>query len=334
MAARTLEDIAKKLNISRRTISRVLQNDKNVAEKTRVRILEYLEKEKYFPNIHAASLASKKVNVVGLIFPKDTFIDPDFFALDVLKGVAMAISENKYQLMIFTQDKFDKEQCLKFYKSRLVGGLILVAIASNDITQALEVKKQEVPVTLISSYCDGIDSFGCNNFRGGYIATKYLIDSGRKKIAFIHGHENWFDAKERCKGYKQALSDAGMEVRGEYIEPGYFNYEKGEMAMEKLLALGDPPDAVFAANDRMAIGAYKAIKKVGKKIPEDIAVVGFDNIPLCEHLDPPLTTIEQLMEDIAYESAKVLLNSITSPQQKKKPQIRLLEPKLIVRNST
>lgn len=333
MSVRTLEDIAKKLKISRRTISRVLKNDKNVAKETRSRISEYLEKEKYFPNIHAASLASKRINVIGLIFPKDTFIDADFFTLDVLKGVAKAMSDNSYQLMIFTQDKFDSEQCLRLYKSRLVDGLILVAIASDDIPQAVEVKKERIPLALISSYCEGIDSFGCDNLKGGYIATKHLIDSGRKKIAFIHGHENWFDAQQRCNGYKRALAEAGIEIKKEYVEPGYFKYEKGEIAMEKLLSLEDLPDAVFAANDRMAIGAYRAIKKAGKKIPEDIAVVGFDNIPLAEHLDPSLTTIEQFMEDIAYESGKILLNSVTSPQ-KKKPQIRLFEPKLIVRNST
>lgn len=333
MSARTLEDIAKKLKISRRTISRVLKNDKNVAKETRSRISGYLEKEKYFPNIHAASLASKRINVVGLIFPKDTFIDADFFTLDVLKGVATAMNDNNYELMIFTQDKFNSEQCLKLYKSKLVGGLILVAIASDDIPQALEVKKYEVPIALIASYCEGIDSFGCDNLKGGYIATKHLIDSGRKKIAFIHGHENWFDAQQRCNGYKQALAEAGIEIRKEYIEPGFFKYEKGEIAMEKLLSLEDPPDAVFAANDRMAIGAIKAIKKTGKRIPEDIAVVGFDNIPLCEHFDPPITTIEQSMKDIAYESAKVLLDLIVSPH-KKKAEIRLFEPKLIVRNST
>lgn len=333
MSVRTLEDIAKKLKISRRTISRVLKNDKNVAKETRSRISGYLEKEKYFPNIHAASLASKRINVIGLIFPKDTFIDADFFTLDVLKGVAKAMSDNSYQLMIFTQDKFDSEQCLRLYKSRLVDGLILVAIASDDIPQAVEVKKERIPLALISSYCEGIDSFGCDNLKGGYIATKHLIDSGRKKIAFIHGHENWFDAQQRCNGYKRALAEAGIEIKKEYVEPGYFKYEKGEIAMEKLLSLEDLPDAVFAANDRMAIGAYRAIKKAGKKIPEDIAVVGFDNIPLAEHLDPSLTTIEQFMEDIAYESGKILLNSVTSPQ-KKKPQIRLFEPKLIVRNST
>lgn len=332
MSVKTLEELAKKLGISRRTLSRVLKNDKNVAEETRVRILKYLEREKYFPNIHAASLASKKINVVGLIFPKDTFIDADFFALDVLKGVATAMSDNNYQLMIFTQDKFNSEQCLKLYKSKLVGGLILVAIASDDIPQALEVKKHQVPIALISSYCEGIDSFGCDNLKGGYIATKHLIDSGRKKIAFIHGHENWFDAEERCKGYKRALAETGIEIRKEYIEPGYFSYEKGEIAMEKLLSLEDPPDAVFAANDRMAIGAIKAIKKSGKKVPQDIAVVGFDNIPLCEHFDPPITTVKQSMKDIAYESGKVLLDSIASPK-KRKAQIRLFEPKLIVRNS-
>jgi len=179
MSARTLEDLAKKLNVSRRTISRVLKNDSNVAGQTRQRILRHLDKEKYFPNIHASSLASKKINVIGLIFPKDTFLNTDFFAIDTIKGVAKVANENNYQIMIFTQNKFDSEQCMRMYKSRLVGGLILVAISRDDTEKLEELKKARVPVALLFAYSDRADSFGCDNRRGGYRAPRYLIDSGR-----------------------------------------------------------------------------------------------------------------------------------------------------------
>ena len=333
MGVKNLEELAKKLGLSRRTISRVLKNDKNVDGETRIHVLKYLEKEKYFPNIHAASLASKKINAIGLFFPKDIFIDIDFFAVDTIRGVTKAISEKGYQLMIFTKDKFDSGQCLKLYKSKLVGGLILVGIQKNDIEQVAEVKKHQVPVTLLCAYCKGINSFDCDNVKGGYIATRHLIDSGRKRIAFIHGRENWFDAEDRFKGYKKAIAEIGVKFIKEYVEYAYFSYNEAEVAMGKLLALKNPPEAVFAANDRMAIGAIKAIKKAGKKIPEELAVVGFDNIPLCEYFDPSITTVEQPTEDIAYESAKALLNLIASPR-KKNPHIRLFEPKLIIRNTT
>ena len=331
MSVRTLEELAKKLDVSRRTISRVLKNDKNVADETRERILRHLDKEKYFPNIHAASLASKKINVIGLVFPKDTFLNTDFFAIDTIKGVARVASESNYQLMIFTQTKFDSEQCLRMYKSRLVGGLILVAISREDLPKLEELKKQQVPVTLLFAYSDKADSFGCDNRKGGYIATKHLIDIGRKKIAFIHGHENWFDAEERFSGYKQALAEAGFQFRPDYVEVGYFRYEDAEIAARKLLSLADPPDAIFAANDRMAIGAIKAIKGLGRKIPEDVAIIGFDNIPICELFDPPISTVEQPVVDIAYEAGNDLLNSINSPH--KKSYLRYFEPKLVVRKS-
>ena len=331
MSAKTLEELAGKLNVSRRTISRVLKNDRNVAGETRERILKHLDKEKYFPNIHAASLASKKINVIGLIFPKDTFINTDFFAIDTIKGVARVASESSYQLMIFTQAKFDKEQCLQMYKSKLVGGLILVAISKEDTDKLEELKKQQVPVALLFAYSDRADSFGCDNKKGGYMAAKHLIDTGRKKVAFIHGHENWFDAEERFKGYKQALAEAGLPFRPEYVERGYFRYEDAAFAAKKLLALDEPPDAIFAANDRMAIGAIKAIKDAGRKVPEDVAVVGFDNIPICELFDPPITTIEQPIVDIAYEAGIDLLNSINAPH--KKSFLRYFEPKLIIRKS-
>ncbi len=332
MGIKTLEELAKKLGVSRRTISRVLKDDKKVAEETHTRISKRLEKEKYFPNIHAASLASRKINVVGLVFPKGAFVNADFFAIDTIAGVAKAMSENNYQLMMFTQEKFNSEQCLRLYKSRLVSGLILVAIAEDDIAHAMEVKKYGVPVTLICSYCKSIDSFACNNVKGGYIATKRLIDIGRKRIAFIHGRENWFDAAERFKGYKKALVEIGMKFRREYVENGYFDFDGGETAMRKLLHLKEPPDAVFAANYKMTIGAIKVIKKSGGRIPKDIAVVGFDDMPVCEHFDPPITTVEQPLKDIAYESARVLLDLIDSPR-KKKTHKKFFEPKLILRST-
>ncbi len=331
MSVKSLEELAQKLNISRRTISRVLKNDKNVADGTRELILKHLDKEKYFPNIHAASLASKKINVIGLIFPKDTFINTDFFAIDTIKGVARAANENNYQLMIFTQGKFDGNQCLQMYKSKLVGGLILVAISKDDTEKLEELRKYQVPIALLFAYSDSADSFGCDNKKGGYIATKHLIDTGRKRIAFIHGHENWFDAEERFKGYKQALEEGGLRFRPDYVERGYFRYEDAEIATKKFLSLDSPPDGIFAANDRMAIGAIKAIKAAGKNVPEDIAVVGFDNIPICELFDPPITTIDQPVVDISYEAGSDLLNSINSPH--KKSFTRFFAPKLVVRKS-
>jgi DNA-binding LacI/PurR family transcriptional regulator len=331
MSAKTLEDLAKKLNVSRRTISRVLKDDNNVAGQTRERILRHLDREKYFPNIHAASLASKKINVIGLIFPRDTFLNTDFFAIDTIKGVAKVANENNYQIMIFTQNKFDSEQCLRMYKSRLVGGLILVAISKDDTEKLEELKRSKVPVALLFAYSDRADSFGCDNKRGGYIATKHLIDSGRKRIAFLHGHENWFDAEERLKGYKQALAEAGIRFRPDYVERGYFRYEDAEAATKKMLKMADPPDAVFAANDRMAIGAIRAVKSSGMKVPEDVAVVGFDNIPICELFDPPITTVEQPVAEIAYAAGQDLMNSSEPPH--KNSLLRYFEPKLIKRKS-
>jgi len=331
MSAKPREDLAKKLNVSRRTISRVLKDDNNVAGQTRERILRHLDREKYFPNIHAASLASKKINVIGLIFPRDTFLNTDFFAIDTIKGVAKVANENNYQIMIFTQNKFDSEQCLRMYKSRLVGGLILVAISKDDTEKLEELKRSKVPVALLFAYSDRADSFGCDNKRGGYIATKHLIDSGRKRIAFLHGHENWFDAEERLKGYKQALAEAGIRFRPDYVERGYFRYEDAEAATKKMLKMADPPDAVFAANDRMAIGAIRAVKSSGMKVPEDVAVVGFDNIPICELFDPPITTVEQPVAEIAYAAGQDLMNSSEPPH--KNSLLRYFEPKLIKRKS-
>jgi len=333
MNAKTLEVIAKRLSISRRTLSRALNSDKNVADDTRARILKHMEKEKYFPNINAANLASKKSNVIGLIFPKNTFTKADFFVIETMKGVAEAMEQANYQLMVFTQNEIGNTQCLKLYKSKMVFGLILVAISKENFAQVEELRKNNAPLSLLFAYYDRVNSFGCDNLKGGYLATKHLIDRGRKKIAFIHAASGWIDAEDRFEGYKKALSEAGMEFKKDYVENGFFDYEPGEAAMQKLLKANDPPDAVFAANDRMALGAVKAVKKSGRRIPEDIAIVGFDNMPLCELFEPSITTVEQPVKDIAYAGGKALIDAIRFNTQKKKPQTILFEPKLIIRES-
>jgi LacI family transcriptional regulator len=331
--AKTLKTIAEKLNISRRTLSRVLKNDKNVAPETRERVIKFLEKEKYYPNFHAAQLASKKkVKIIGLILPKGAFLNADYYIIEILRGVAQVAEENEFEIMLYSHEHFETLSCLKLYKSRLVGGLMLVAMGRDDFEVALELKKEKVPFILINSHYDKIDSVNCNNKLGGYLATSYLIESGRKKIAFIHGHKKWVDAIDRFEGYRKALKEAKIPFDKDYVEFGYFAFEYAEAATKRLLNLRQPPDAIFAANDNMAIGAINAIKKAKLNVPKDIAVIGFDNIPTCEHFDPPITTVNQPLRRIASLGIKRLIEIMTA-DKKIHSQTKFVKPKLIIRKS-
>ncbi len=334
MASTSFKEVGKKLNISRFTVARVLRGEKYVSEKTRTLVLDYLKKEPYVPNVHSRVLFSGKVNILGLVFLGEAFFSMEFYIQEIIKGVSEVAKKQGYQLMLFTQDKFNSSDCLKLYLSKQVAGFILPAIGKDNFKDVFELKNKKIPLVLLCSHLKGISSFDCDNITGGCLATKYLLDSGRKKIAFIHGHKNWVDAEDRFKGYKKALKEAGKEVEKEYVQYNlgntYSNYEKA--AIERLLALREPPDAVFTVNDRMALAVMSAIKETGRSIPQDIAVMGFDNIPSCENFSPPLTTVAQPTKDMAIAATQSLIKMISSG--KSQDHTQFFKPNLIIRKST
>ena len=331
--AKTLNELAEKLNISRRTLSRVLKNDSMVAEGTKKRIKGFLEKEEYYPNFHAASLASKtKVKIISLIFPKGAFLNADYYVIEILRGVSLAAEENGYEVMLYSQESFEASACIRLYKSKLVGGIVLTGIARNNFEVLRKMKKEKVPFVVINSHYRQTDSFACDNKLGGYLAVKHLINSGRRRIAFIHGHKDWIDAIDRFEGYKKALEEAKIPFNKDYLEFGYFGFKQGKLAAAALLNLKPRPDAIFAANDQMAMGAIKAIRERKLKVPRDVAVVGFDDNPACEHFTPPITTISQPLREVAYLGAKRLIEVMSTDKQLS-PHLKLIKPAFILRMS-
>ena len=217
--------------------------------------------------------------------------------------------------------------------SRMFAGFILPAVGKESFKDVLELKRRKVPVVLLCSHLKNVSSFDCDNITGGYLATKYLLDSGRERIAFIHGNKNWVDAEDRFRGYKKALREAGKQIVKEYVQysdsHNFSDYEK--TAVKRLLALKDPPDAIFAANDRMALATMAAVKKLGKNIPENIAIIGFDDIPTCENFSPSLSTVAQPIKDMAVAATEALIKIISSG--KKRNYTRFFKPELIIRQS-
>ncbi|MEA3347049.1 MAG: substrate-binding domain-containing protein, partial [Candidatus Auribacterota bacterium] len=272
-----------------------------------------------------------RINVLGLVFPGDAFLSMEFYIQEIIKGVSEATKKKGYQLMLFTQGQFNGSECLKLYMSKLVAGFILPSIGKNNFKDVSKLKVKKVPLVLLCSHIDNISSFDCDNVTGGYLATKHLLDSGRKRIAFIHGHKNWIDAADRFKGYKKALKEKGMQITKEYVLYNYDHNNHGKTAIKKLLSLQNPPDALFTVNDVMALAVMPFIKQAGKKVPQDIAVIGFDNIPSCENSSPSLTTVAQPVKKMAFAAAENLIEIISSG--KKKSYSRFFKPKLVVRES-
>ncbi len=334
MSAKTLKEIAKELNISRFTVSRVIRNDKYVSDETRKLVLDYLKKEPYFPNTHSKILFSGKVPVIGLVFPSEATVMLEFYAQEIIKGASIAVKEKDFHLMLFAQDTFNYQECIRLYRSKLVGGFVLSGIGKNNFSDIRQLKKEKIPQVLLCSHLKGIPSFDCDNVEGGYLAVKHLIKTGRGRIAFMHGHRNWVDVSDRCKGYKKALTENKIDVDPNYIKYSRkiidLQFEKN--AVRELLALKKSPDAIFAASDRMAIATIMSLKENGKKVPKDVAVIGFDNISTSENLNPALSTVEQPIESMAYIATKNLIQMILTGKIISKSQ--LFKPTLILRKST
>ncbi len=334
MASTSFKEIGKKLKISRFTVARVLKGEKYVSEKKRSLVLDYLKKEPYVPNVHSSVLYSGKVKILGLVFLGEAFFSMEYYIQEIIKGVSEVVKKEGYQLMLFTQEQFNGADCLRLHLSKQVAGFILPSIGKDNYKDVVELKEKKIPLVLLCSHLKGISSFDCDNVAGGYLATKHLLESGRKRIAFLHGNENWVDAEDRFIGYKKALKEAGREIENVYVQYNsgrpYGDYEKA--AVGKLLGLKEPPDAVFTVNDRMALAAMSAIKEKGKSIPEDIAVVGFDNIPNCENFSPALTTVAQPVKDMAAAATKGLIKMVSSGKQGDCTQF--FEPQIIIRKST
>ncbi|MFH1369499.1 MAG: LacI family DNA-binding transcriptional regulator [Elusimicrobiota bacterium] len=327
-----LAKIAKKLGVSRWTVSRALYSSGYVDKKKKEKILTYLKKIDYTPNIHASSLGGKRSRVIGLILPKGVVSGFDFFLAETIKHLALGLKNSGYSLMLFIDKEGDDAGIAKLWENRTIAGAVMFSSTKDDVGKLRELIKCRMPSVLVFSHFKGIDSFACDNEYGGYLATKYLIEKGRRRIAFIHGNPAWVDSADRFKGYLRALAEHGIVCDSVLVKEGYFNVPEGKKAAEKLIGLEKRPDAIFASNDNMAIGAAWAIGEKQLRIPGDIAVIGFDNNADAKNTNPPLTTIAQPIKEIIDASMERLIAKIEG-RETGKPVLRLFPPKLIERGS-
>ncbi len=307
----TIKEIAEKANVSIATVSRALNNNPNVKESTRELIKNLAQEMNYSPNFVARTLVKKKTNVIGIILPE---VGGEFFP-EIIKGVDEVAYQNEYHVFVASShsERNTVESILEFMSKSMVDGVILMLPSINDQIRDL-IKKINIPIVLINGYSniEEISSVGIDNFQGAYSMTNFLINNKSiDKIAFIKGPDINSDAKLRLKGYKAALEDNNIEINEEWIIDGDFTIKGGEIAASRLLSLLNKPSAIFAANDMMAAGCYRVIESLGLKIPSDIAVVGFDHIPLSEFLNPRLTTVHVPTDEIGRKAAQLLLDTLT-----------------------
>ncbi len=333
---RTLENIAKDLGVSRRSISRFIHGKGYLSKTSKEKIARYLKKEAYYPNVLGARLASQRVPVLGVIFPHYEKQDGGYFVFSTMQGVWASAIRQGMQVMQFSQSPFRLEDSLRIVKSKLAGGLLFVSPSASDAVLFPALKQDGVPSVVLNARMPDVDCFVCENRWGAREAVRHLIARGGNRIVFLHGQEGWYDADERFAGFREALEGAGKRFSKDCVEFGHFSIEGGERATNVFLERNPRPDAIFAGNDLMAIGAVRAIQKKGLHIPEDIQVMGFDDIPFCglPILHPTISSVAQPFSAMAEAATSRLAELIQGIRANTRGEATLFKPTLALRGST
>lgn len=325
----TIKDVAREAGVATSTASYALNGVPKVSEETRQKVLEAAKKLNYVPNLSARSLKLQRTETIG-VFLND-FSGPLYSEL--LRGINKVAALGGYDLIASSIYGKREGTVLKFLEEKRVDGAILLCSSvSDDLIK--KAASEDFPIIVLDREIkhENIYSVLLNNEAGMYNAVEHLIKLGHRKIAYITGPIDSYDAKNRLMGYKKALTDYGYGIDNNLIVNGNFEESSGYQGMKLILASKIDIDAVAAANDEMAIGAMRAVKESGLKIPQDISIVGFDDIQLAEYIYPSLTTVNHPKYEWGEIATKVLLNAING--EKNNIDTIMLPSKLIIRKSS
>jgi LacI family transcriptional regulator len=329
----TRNDVARLAGVSPALVSYVLNNGpRPVSEKTRLRVEKAIRELDYQPSAVARNLRLQRTSTLGLILP-DT---QNPYYSEVTRGIERIAFEKDY-IVILCHSGYSLERELQYVDAlrmqRVAGVIWIPATASLEPYNRLV--RFGVPTVLLDRFIpdQNLPAVVADNFRGGYLATQHLIQLGHERIATITRPITLSHSHGRIKGYIAALNEAGISMDECLIVPGGYWFENGRAAFERLIALKDPPTALFAYNDIMAIGALRAAQQHGLKIPDDFSIVGFDNIPEADFTSPSLTTISQPKFDMGRTGTEWLLK-IISKESSPMEEVPPLDVELIVREST
>lgn len=307
----TIYDVAKSSGYSITTVSKVLNNYPNVSKKATVKVMAAVKELGYIPYSSARTLATKKSNMIGVVFSEamDVGMTHPFFS-EVIEGFKKQVELYHYDLLFVSRNIASHQNYHDHLRHRGVDGVIVLNLHSEDEEMKL-FSGSNLPAVFIDTHIENANIVHSDNLLGSSLAIDYLYGLGHRKIAHISGSSTTFTGAERVKGFNRAIERYKLNIPHDYhVDGGYFSYDGGRAAMMKLLAHPDRPTAIFVSGDEMAVGAIKAAKELGVRIPEDISIIGFDDIALAKHLEPSLTTIMQDKDLIGRRAATLLLNEI------------------------
>lgn len=329
----TINDIAREAGVSKATVSRVLNTPEKVAERTRQRVLKVIEERNYHPNPLARALNIQRTGIIGVIVSD---ITNPFYAV-MVRSIEEVCRMHQHYIFLCNTDgrKEEEEFYIRSLLEKKVDGMILASTQLD--TQNLELlQNTNLPFIFVSRLpkerecCDYVM---VDNVLGGYMATQHLLSLGHRKIAYLGGRWETSSNLDRFEGYKKALREKGVAIDDRHIFCGEFTMEGGYREGTKILALSDRPTAVFCANDNMAIGLLEACRERKVKVPEELSVIGFDDIPLSAFRSVQLTTVSQSIAEMGALSGKIIIDKILDAEKRNLRHQVVFPPKLIIRKT-
>lgn len=331
MSKTTIRDVARHAGVGIGTVSRVLNNSPSVSETTRQKVLSIINTLDYSPNLAARRLSRGKTMAVGVIVP--FFTNPS--VVKRLQGIVSVMSDSAYDLVLFDVEKTEDRDVLlrNIIRRELVDGLLIISLmpADNDVVEVLETG---IPAVIVDADHPWLSRIVVDNANGAKQAATHLIELGHRRIGYINDDPtnpfNGAPTRDRHEGYRQALYDAAIPYKPEYYRQGTLNQSSARCLAQELLRLPEPPTAIFAYSDTQAIGVLEAAHDLGLRVPEDLSVVGYDDIEAAELMH--LTTIRQSLYESGVLGAQLLLEQMIEPFPE--PKEILLATELVVRNTT
>lgn len=324
----TIKDVARRAGVSVASVSRALNGHDSVTPETRARIVDIARELRYMPHGAARSLITRRTQTVGALLPD---LYGEFFS-ELIRGMDLAARRSGLHLLVSSSHGSADEAAgaLRALQGRVDGLLVMSPHA--DARLLADNLPSAVPTVLVNTHIDGeYDALSVDNFAGAYAMVGHLVARGFRRIALVAGPEQNFDAIERRRGYEQALADLLPGV-DPFVVDGDFTEAAGDRAARAITASGRRIDAIFAANDAMAVGCLFALNALGVRVPQDVALVGFDDIPMARYTTPPLTTVRVRIADLGERAMARLIARIEQPDHAD-TQAEVLACELVVRQS-
>ncbi|WP_370659788.1 ribose operon transcriptional repressor RbsR [Candidatus Pantoea floridensis] len=327
----TMKDVARLAGVSTSTVSHVINNNRFVSEQVREKVDQAIRELNYAPSALARSLKIKQTRTIGMLLTASS--NP--FYSEVVRGVENSCYERGYSLILCNTegDEERMNRSLETLMQKRVDGLLMMCTETHLPSAEILNRYPSVPMVMMdwAPFEGRGDIIQDNALLGGELATQHLIDRGYTRIACIAGPQDKTPARLRLEGFHKAMVNSGLLVPPGYVVDGDFEFQGGFNAMNQLLTLDSLPEAVFTSNDAMAVGVYHALFQAGLRVPQDIAVMGYDNIELARYLTPPLSTVHQPKDELGELAIDTLIHRMSDPDASQ--QTLVLTPELVERGS-